>query len=38
MEEALAYRRIYRSVSKRSHKLETTDIAEIEDYKRANAA
>jgi len=37
MEEALAYRRIYRSVSKRSHKLETTDIAEIEDYKRANA-
>ncbi|MEY8321823.1 minor capsid protein, partial [Lachnospiraceae bacterium 46-61] len=33
----LAYRRIYRSVSKRSHKLETTDIAEIEDYKRANA-
>ena len=37
MEEALAYRRIYRSVSKRSHRLETTDIAEIEDYKRANA-
>jgi len=37
MEEALAYRRIYRSVSKRSHKLETTDVAEIEDYKRANA-
>lgn len=37
MEKALAYRRIYRSVSKRSHKLETTDIAEIEDYKRANA-
>ena len=37
MEEALAYRRIYRSVSKRSHKLETSNIAEIEDYKRANA-
>ena len=37
MEKALAYRRIYRSVSKRSHKLEITDIAEIEDYKRANA-
>ena len=37
MEEALAYRRIYRSVSKRSHKLETNNIAEIEEYKRANA-
>lgn len=37
MEKALAYRRIYRSVSKRSHRLDTTDVAEIEDYKRANA-
>ena len=37
MEEAVAYRRIYRSVSKRSHKLETNNIAEIEEYKRANA-
>lgn len=37
MEEALAYRRIYRSVSKRSHKLETQDMEEIESYKRQNA-
>ena len=37
MEEALANRRIYRSVSKRSHKLDTTDISDIEEYKRANA-
>lgn len=37
MEEALAYRRMYRSVSKRSHKLEQCTLAQIEEYKRANA-
>lgn len=37
MEEALAYRRMYRSVSKRSHKLEPCTPAQIEEYKRANA-
>lgn len=37
MEEALAYRRVYRSVSKRSHKLEQCTPAQIEEYKRTNA-
>lgn len=36
MERALAYRRIYRSVSKRNHKLEKASPAQIENYKREN--
>lgn len=37
MEEALANRRIYRSVSKRSHKIERGSKSQIEEYKRENA-
>lgn len=38
MEESLAYRRIYRSVSKRSHKLDgVITPAQIEEYKRVNS-
>lgn len=37
MEESLAYRRMYRSVSKRSHRIEKGNRADIEQYKRDNA-
>ncbi len=37
MEEALAYRRIFRSVSKRVHTLDKCSAVQIEEYKRVNA-